>query len=53
MKHANKVKIVGRRIDLYAKTDLRATFARIRREQAAAMEERSEKVRPIQQRKKA
>jgi hypothetical protein len=39
-KFANRVKIVGRRIDLL-KTDVAATFARIRREQAAAMKKES------------
>lgn len=33
---ADRIKIVGRKINLDAPTDLAATFARVRREQAAA-----------------
>lgn len=43
---AHKVIIPGRRIDLQH-TDVAATFARIRKEQADASKERAEKVRPI------
>lgn len=47
MKHASRVKIVGRRIDLYAKTDVAATFRRVRAEQAKDAREREQKVSPI------
>jgi hypothetical protein len=34
MKHAGKIKIVGRTINIWAKSDVAKTFARVRREQA-------------------
>lgn len=52
MKHANKVQIVGRKIDLLH-TDVAATFRRVRAEQAKLAKERAEKVRPIEKQKKS
>lgn len=46
MKHRHKVQIVGRKIDLLH-TDVAATFARVKREQAETKRERENKVTPI------
>lgn len=46
-KFLHKVKIVGRKIDLYAPTNVAVTFDRIRREQAAAKKATETIVRPI------
>ena len=48
MKHRGRIKIVGRRIDLLH-TDLKATFRRVRREQA----EQAKQVIPINRRRAA
>lgn len=40
---SHKVKIVGRRINLYEKTDLGATFRRIRAQQAILAKQQAEK----------
>lgn len=46
-KFAHKVIIQGRRIDLTAKTDVAATFRRVRAEQAALAKQTAEVVKPI------
>lgn len=52
MKHASRVKIVGRRIDLLH-TDVAATFRRVRAEQARNAREREQKVSQIDKKTKA
>lgn len=52
MKHSDKVRIVGRKIDLLH-TDVAATFRRVRAEQARAGKEQAGKVTPIKQKKTA
>lgn len=53
MKHANKVIIVGRKVNIYAKTDVAATIRRVQREREAEARETAKVVRPIAQRKVA
>ena len=49
---SHKVRIVGRLINIYAKTDIAATFKRVKAEQAAAAAEVKEKVLPMKRRAK-
>lgn len=51
-KFAHKVHIVGRFINISAKTDVAATFKRVRQEQAAEAAERKEKVVQIKRKAK-
>lgn len=48
---AHKIRIPGRTINLYARTDVAKTFARVRREQAELAREQKQKVMPIRRTK--